>query len=239
MRHFLSAFLSAAAVMLATSAASPAAVAPTAATNIRAATAPVATVTAPVAAAATPAAMDTTPATAAATSAAGGATLATPPEDPHGCLKAGNGFLRAKIRGAVNLDIDLHNGELQCEGGPRPNGSGVRVSFAGPRTSDGRRLRMVFGVGTATEGRSGHALPTNLTVIFEGEQRVFATRGQDRCTVDQLEQERLGALGGPVRTYRVLARGFCVSPATALDDRARILVSTFDFAGRVTFEDAP
>ncbi len=162
-----------------------------------------------------------------------------PAEDPQGCLPSGNGFLRAKIRGAVNLDIDWHNAELQCEGGSRPNGSGVRVSFAGPKSSDGRRLRMVFGVGTATEGRPGRALPTNLTVIFEGEQRLFATRGQDRCTVDRLEQERLGELGGRARTYRIVAHGFCISPASALDNGARILVSSFDFAGRVTFEDSP
>ena len=157
--------------------------------------------------------------------------------DTKGCLHSGNGFLRAKIRGAVNLDLDWHNGDMQCDGGARPNNSGVRVSFAGPRTSDGRRVRMVFGVGRATEGRSGRALPTNLTVIFEGEKRLFATRGQDRCTVDQLAQERVGDLGGPVRTYRIVAHGFCISPASALDDSAHILVSSFDFAGRVTFGD--
>ena len=165
--------------------------------------------------------------------------LAPPAEDPQGCLRTGNGFLRAKIRGAVNLDIDWHNGEIQCEGGARPNNSGVRVSFAGPKTSDGRRLRMVFGVGTASEGQPGKALPTNLTVIFEGEKRLFATRGQDRCTIDQLTQERVGALGGPVRTYRILAQGFCISPASSLDNATHILVSTFDFAGRVTFEEPP
>ncbi len=126
---------------------------------------------------------------------------------------------------------------MQCEGGARPNNSGVRVSFAGPKTSDGRRLRMVFGVGSAAEGRSGHALPTNLTVIFEGEQRLFATRGQDHCTVDQLAQERVGQLGGQVRTYRIVAHGFCIAPANSLDDSARILVSSFDFAGRVSFGD--
>ena len=111
------------------------------------------------------------------------------------------------------------------------------MSFAGPLRSDGRRLRMVFGVGSATEGRPGKALPTNLTVIFEGEQRLYATRGQDKCTVDDLQQERFGALGGNVRTYRITARGFCISPATALDDGARILVSSFDFAGRIAFGD--
>ena len=165
------------------------------------------------------------------------ATVAVPTADPPGCLHAGNGFLRAKIRGAVNLDLDWHNAEMQCEGGARPNNSGVRVSFAGPKSSDDRRVRMVFGVGRATEGRDGRALPTNLTVIFEGEQRLFATRGQDRCTVDQLAQERVGDLGGPLRTYRIVAHGFCISPASSLDDATHILVSSFDFAGRVTFGD--
>lgn len=171
------------------------------------------------------------------TAAAPSASLAAPPEDPSGCLHTGDGFLRARIRGAVNLDLDWHNAEMQCEGGARPNNSGVRVSFAGPKTADGRRLRMVFGVGSAAEGRSGRALPTNLTVIFEGEQRLFATRGQDRCTVDRLAQQRVGDLGGPVRTYRIVAHGFCISPASSLDDSARILVSSFDFAGRVSFGD--
>jgi hypothetical protein len=153
------------------------------------------------------------------------------------CLPGGNGYLRARIRGALNLDIDWHDAEIECDGGPRPNGHGVRVSFAGPVHSDGRRLRMVFGVGDVKEGLPGHELPTNLTVIFEGEERLYATRGDDRCTVDDLKQERVGALGGPKRTYRIVARGFCISPASTLSGDDRILVSRFDFAGHATFED--
>jgi hypothetical protein len=137
----------------------------------------------------------------------------------------------------LKLDVDLHDDELECDGGGRPDGSGIRVSFAGPLRSDGRRLRMVFGVATAREGTTGRELPTNLTVIFEGEQRLFATLGDDKCTVDELSQERVGALGGPIRSYRVIARGFCIAPAKALNDGQTILVSSFDFAGRVTFED--
>lgn len=171
------------------------------------------------------------------------ATAAPPAAAPtgrhSGCLQTGDGYLRARIRGAMNLDIDWHNAEIDCDGGMRPDGSALRVSFAGPVHSDGRRLRLVFGVGSAQEGRPGHALPTNLTVIFEGEQRLFATRGEDHCTVDDLDQQRLGALGGPVRTYRIVARGFCVSPASTLDGSGRILVSSFDFAGSAAFEDAP
>lgn len=153
-----------------------------------------------------------------------------------GCLTAGNGYLRARIRGALNLDIDWRNADLECDGGPRPDGSGVRVSFAGPKSSDGRRMRMVFGVGSATEAKAGRHLPVNLTVIFEGEKRLFATQGEDKCTVDQLQQERVGDLGGPRRMYRVVARGFCVEPASAISGDERIVVSSFDFAGHVTFE---
>lgn len=152
-----------------------------------------------------------------------------------GCLPAGDGFLRARIRGALSLDVNWHNGELECEGEARPNGSGIRLSFAGPQQSDGRRLRLVFGIGATGEGTPGKALPTNLTVIFEGEQRLFSTRGQDRCTVDSLKQERIGALGGPTRTYRVLARGFCIDPVGALSSNETIVINSFDFAGRIVF----
>jgi len=173
----------------------------------------------------------------------------TPPANPlaglpaagsknsNGCLASGDGYLRAHIRGALELDVNLHNAELECDGGPRPDGSGIRVSFAGPTRSDGRRLRMVFGVAKATEGKQGRELPTNLTVIFEGEQRMFATRGDDKCTVDEFKQERFGPLGGHVRSYRVSARGFCIAPVKALNTEEKILVNSFDFAGNVTFED--
>ena len=161
---------------------------------------------------------------------------ALPPPAPAGCLPTGNGYLRARIRGALNLDINWRNGELECDGGPRPDGSGIRMSFLGPKRADGRRLRMVFGVSAAREGRSGHALPTNLTVILEGAQRLYTTRGADHCTVDTLSQQRLRAPGTP-RKYRVVARGFCVAPATTLNDAERILISSFDFAGNAVFGD--
>ncbi|HEV2229601.1 MAG TPA: hypothetical protein VGR86_11645 [Steroidobacteraceae bacterium] len=161
---------------------------------------------------------------------------AAPPAAPSGCLPAGNGYLKARIRGALNLDIDWRNAELECDGGPRPDGSGIRMSFAGPKRPDGRRLRMVFGVRAAREGRSGHTLPTNLTVIVEGGQRLYTTRGEDHCTVDTLAQQRLRAPGAP-RKYRVVARGFCVAPATTLNNAERILVSSFDFAGSAVYGD--
>jgi hypothetical protein len=148
----------------------------------------------------------------------------------HGCLPDGNGYLRARIRGAVNLDLDWHNAQLECDGGPRADGSGFRLSFAGP--AQGHHLRIVFGIRSAVDALSGQTLPTNLTVIFEGEQRVFATRGDDKCTLDRMRQERITAAQPAPATYRVTGRGFCIDPASALSGRERILVSRFDFAGR-------
>ena len=155
-----------------------------------------------------------------------------------GCLAAGNGYLRARIRGAVNLDVDWHNAQLECEGGPREDGSGFRLSFAGPLGANGKRLRLVFGIRAPADAARGRALPTNLTVIFEGEQRWFATRGDDKCQLDRMRKEplRAASTGSVPGAYRVVARGFCVEPATALSGGERILVSRFDFAGRLALE---
>src|SRR5262245_15047278 len=121
-------------------------------------------------------------------------TSASPTSPPAGgCLVSGDGYLRARVRGAVVLDLDWKNDEMQCEGGPRPPGkddksNGVRVSIGGPDRGEGRRLRFVFGIGGVGEGAEGKALRTNITMMFEGEKRFFATRGDDKCTVDSLEQ---------------------------------------------------
>lgn len=170
-------------------------------------------------------------------------TLAAPPAEPAvpaarpGCFVAGDGYLRARLRGALDLDLDWKDAQMQCEGGPRPSGNGVRVSIGGPARGDGRRIRIVFGIGGITEGTSGKALPTNVTVLFEGEARIFATQGDDKCTVDSLTQRRVETLGGDHAIYRVEARGFCLGPATSLSRNERLVLTSFDFAGRVEFSD--
>ncbi len=159
-----------------------------------------------------------------------------------GCLAVGGGYLRARIRGAVDLDLDWSNAEIQCEGEPRPPGknnerNGVRVSIGGPLRGDGHRIRLVFGIAGVDEGRSGKALRTNVTLLMEGEKRIFATQGDDKCTVDSLAQERVETLGPGVAVYRVVARGFCIGPATSLSREERVVLTSFDFAGRVEFSD--
>ncbi|MGB8326998.1 MAG: hypothetical protein WCE48_05400, partial [Steroidobacteraceae bacterium] len=142
---------------------------------------------------------------------------------PAGCLPTGNGYLRARLRGALDLDLAWDSAEIECEGGLRPDGRGIRVSIAGPRQSDGRRMRFVLGIAGIGEGQGGRGLPANLTLILENESRLFTTQGADKCTIDDLTQERVGALGGAIRRWRVIGRGFCTGPASSLAGDARIV----------------
>jgi hypothetical protein len=147
------------------------------------------------------------------------------PAPVAGCLPTHDGYLRARLRGARNLDIDWRNDDLQCDGGPRPGGRGIRLAFAGPLQPDGHRVRFVFGIGDH-EGDDGGALPANVTLIFEGESKLYSTRGEDKCTIDQLTRAPLTA-----HTLRVAGRGFCIAPVPAVDGGDGLLLSRFDFAG--------
>jgi hypothetical protein len=175
------------------------------------------------------------------------------------CLGPRQAYLRARIRGALRLDVDLHGTALACQGGPRSDGSGIRMGFEG-RVAPAGRMRMIFGIDGARKGHAGRELPTNLTVIFEDRKLLFATQGAGNCTVDRLTQEPLGtghtrparaaakahaqsetstahpAASRRARGYRVVAHGFCIAPANDLSGRRRILVTTFDFAGRADFK---
>jgi hypothetical protein len=152
------------------------------------------------------------------------------------CLPGERGFLRASLRGAIEANLDWRGASIECEGGARPDGRGLRVSFLGPADALGHRLRLVFGI-AATPGSARTATAaTNVTVIVEGGARVYATRGDQRCAIDALVQEPLPAADAG-RQYRVAARGYCIDPATLLDGSAPLYINRFDFAGVARFED--
>ena len=140
------------------------------------------------------------------------------------------------MRGASNMDIDWHDADMQCDGGPRPGQQGLRVTFAGPAHGGAHNLRFVFGFAAAAGARSAQNVPTNVTVIFEGERKLFSTAGDGKCTIDEFSAQPLSSAGN-ARLRRVSARGFCVEPATALAGNSRLLLSRFDFAGAMLDED--
>lgn len=149
------------------------------------------------------------------------------------CLTSGDGYLRAKLAGAIEAHIDWPNSGTRCEGESRDKPPGVRVSFqripaAAPN------LLLVFGLTGVKEGLSAREVKVNLTVIVQGTSRIFGTLGDSRCTVDSLTQRPLAG----EHTYRIEARGFCTQPAHAVRGKGDVLVSTFEFAGPVIYDAA-
>jgi hypothetical protein len=147
------------------------------------------------------------------------------------CLASGDGYLRAKLAGAIDARIDWPNSGTRCAGESRDNPPGVRLSFQRD-AGTAPNLLLVFGLTGVKEGQSAREVKANLTVIVQGTNRIYGTLGDSRCTVDSLTQRRLEA----ANSYRLEARGFCTQPAHAVRGKGDVLVSTFEFAGPVTYD---
>jgi hypothetical protein len=147
------------------------------------------------------------------------------------CLVSGDGYLRARLAGAIETTVDWPNSGTHCEGEPRDKPAGVRLSFR--RVHGGKTdLLFVFGITGVQEGKPSHEAGVNLTLIVQGTPHIYGTLGDSRCTVDSLTQRRLDSHG----LYRIEARGFCTQPAHAVRGDGAVLVSTFEFAGPVTYD---
>jgi hypothetical protein len=164
-----------------------------------------------------------------------------------GCLSSGEGRLEAALRGALVADLDWQNQEMQCDGDTRPDGHGLRITISGPLPAGavnadskptGHQLRFIFGIDLRdVASGSAQALPTNLTVIVEGGQQLYATRGDDKCAVENLERTPLAGSGGKVD--RVIVRGYCTAPASDLAGATRVLVPTFTFTALMRSGNEP
>lgn len=142
-----------------------------------------------------------------------------------GCLQSGDGRLQADVRGALEANVDWQDAQMTCDGDLRPDGKGLRITIAGPMQG-GQQLRFIFGIDLVdTAEGPAQVLPTNLTLLVEGESpQLYATRGDDKCAVENLERT-------PVQegVERVSARGYCLGPASDLAGETRVLVPTFSF----------
>jgi len=155
------------------------------------------------------------------------------PAPPAKCLPAGNGYLRARLSGAVNTELNWGNDGTECTGAVRPTDGGIRMRFSRP---DGQgKLVLVFGIAQLAEGKSAHNLPVNVTLIREGAGEFFSTQGDDKCTLDLVTQDAIVGIPHRSRSYRVTARGFCTEPARAVRGKGSVLLSRFDYSGRVDF----
>jgi hypothetical protein len=160
---------------------------------------------------------------------------ATPAANAAGnllCVPAERGFLRARLQGAIDADLDWAGATPQCRGGPRPSGDGIRLLYKG---NDGRggTLLIVLGAGPLRAGESARNVPVNLTVVREGTGQFYATQGDDKCVFDEVRQEPLPPGKGQ---YLLTGRGFCTQPARAVGADGSILLSRFDVEAIVDYQ---
>jgi hypothetical protein len=171
----------------------------------------------------------------------GAASGASPAERPApqaeqkaGCLPRGDGYVKARVAGSFDAELDWRDQEMECAGAVRPDG-GVRMRFSGLEASGGR-LVLVLGIGALREGRNARLLPVNVTLMREGKGEFYSTQGEDKCMLDEVRQEPLVGVPHRSRSYRVVARGACTEPARAVRGHGAVLLSRFDVAGRIDFE---
>ena len=151
------------------------------------------------------------------------------------CLPAKDGFLTMRLRGNIEEDVHWKEPALECTGMSRPDGRGLRLRFAGPLA--GGELAVVFAAPELGMGASGRAVPVNVTLIDQAGEHIYGTQGESRCMFDSVEQRTLSDAAVPPHTFQVTASGFCTVPARALDGDGAVLLTRFDFAGRVTFQE--
>jgi hypothetical protein len=151
------------------------------------------------------------------------------------CLPEG-GYVRARISGTMSQELDWPNEGTECTGAVRPTDGGVRMRFSRFDERSANKIVLVFGIANLREGESAKTLPVNVTVIREGAGEFYSTQGDDKCMLDTIQQVPIVGVPHRSRSYRVTGRGFCTEPARAVRGTGAILLSRFDFAGRVDFE---
>lgn len=158
------------------------------------------------------------------------------PEAPTQCLPSGDGYLRARLSGAIAAELNWQNAGLECVGAIRPADGGIRMRFSHAGAQENEKIVLVFGIAQLAEGAAGRSVPVNLTVIREGKGEFYSTQGDDKCMLDEVRQTPLVGIPFKSRSYRIVARGYCTEPARAVRGEGAVLLSRFDFSGRVDFE---
>lgn len=162
---------------------------------------------------------------------------APPPTTAGGsCLPDDAGFLSMRLRGSIEAEIRWAAPALACTGMSRPDGRGLRLRFAGLLASGGE-LAVVFAAPELAMGASARGVPVNVTLLDAAGERIYGTMGDDRCVFDEVEQQKIADASLPPQSFRIDARGFCTAPARALDGDGAVLLTRFDFAGLVSFEE--
>lgn len=144
-----------------------------------------------------------------------------------------DGYLRGRVFGALDMDLDWAGEKLRCEGMARPDGEGIRLHFAWDQGKD-ERLILVVGIDGVTSPITGLEKPANVTFIDERSGRFFSSGGAGRCWIDI---SQLASLPARERSRQLKGTLYCTGALPALNDRSSLTFSDLRFYGRFAFDD--
>ena len=160
-------------------------------------------------------------------------TLAPQPLDL--CSRESDGFIRGRLYGAVELNVDWHGADMNCEGMLRPDGKGIRLLFA---SRQGREDRLVFVIGVDGEidRLPDEERVANVTIIDEIDGRFFSTGGNDRCwtTIHKVES----IVGETFPAFQIAGELYCSGGLPSLSDRGSVTLDDLRFSGRLALDDS-
>ena len=150
-----------------------------------------------------------------------------PASDGRETACAGDSFLRGRLLGAIEADIDWASATISCEGGQRPDGAGARLRFA--RTSDdGSGLAVIIAIPGLSRRSTGTEFAANVTLILEGEARFFSTQNREACWADLHGNEPVGD-----HRYAIEGELYCIAPLAEVNGSASVTIDGLDFRGLV------
>ena len=152
------------------------------------------------------------------------------PAAAEGALDCGDaGQLSVDLFGAVSGEVRWSSDVLRCEGMPRPDGAGARLRFAGPFGADEQPIAFIVAVPSLEQGEAGAELPSNVTLIAEGQGRFFSTPDLEDCWTDVASQTPLEAEG----QFRIEGQVYCISPLPEVNGAGSVTIDEFSFSGLV------
>lgn len=139
-----------------------------------------------------------------------------------------DGYLSGEIYGAIRTTLNWGRGDLECEGMPRPEGSGARLRFAGQAGAGGQALAIIIAMPDFTRDKTGTEFSANVTLIEEGNGRFFSTPDLDNCLCDIAGVRPVADTDDQVAVSGVL---YCVSPLPEINGDSSVSIPELAFAG--------
>jgi hypothetical protein len=148
------------------------------------------------------------------------------------CPLSPPGYLRGRLHGSDDLDIDWSGPALACAGNARPDNAGLRLFFAGHPGSDASRLVLVIGIDAPLARLAGHEHAARVTLIDEASSQFFHA-GDGRCVA---RINAVAPLPGERFAYRVEGSLYCIGAIAAVSGDRSVTIGDLDFAGRLALD---